>query len=88
VFNPGTPILTLADIENVWLKAYIPEADLSRVKWGQEVSVTTDLNPQKVYNGKISFISSQAEFTRTDSDEEKVTWFTASKLTFQTLRRS
>jgi HlyD family secretion protein len=75
VVNPGTSILTLADIENVWLKAYIPETDLSRVKWGQEVSVTTDLRPQKVYKGKISFISSQAEFTpkQIQTEKERVT---------------
>jgi membrane fusion protein YbhG len=75
IVNPGTPILTLADIENVWLKAYIPEANLSRVKWGQEVSVTTDLKPQKVYKGKISFISSQAEFTpkQIQTEKERVT---------------
>ena len=62
VVNPGTSIVTLADIENVWLKAYIPETDLSKIKWGQEVLVTTDLRPKKEYKGKISFISSQAEF--------------------------
>ncbi len=75
VVNPGTSILTLADIENVWLKAYIPETDLSRVKWGQEVTVTTDLRPQKVYKGKISFISSQAEFTpkQIQTEKERVT---------------
>jgi HlyD family secretion protein len=75
VVNPGTSILTLADIENVWLKAYIPETDLSRVKWGQEVIVTTDLKPQKVYKGKISFISSQAEFTpkQIQTEKERVT---------------
>ena len=47
VVNPGTSILTLADLANVWLKAYIPETELSKVKWGQEVIVTTDLRPQK-----------------------------------------
>jgi HlyD family secretion protein len=75
VVNPGTSILTLADIENVWLKAYIPETDLSRVKWGQEVSVTTDLKPQKIYKGNISFISSQAEFTpkQIQTEKERVT---------------
>jgi len=75
VVNPGTSILTLADIENVWLKAYIPEPDLGRVKWGQEVSVTTDLDPQKVYKGKISFISSQSEFTpkQIQTEKERVT---------------
>ena len=75
VVNPGTSILTLADIENVWLKAYIPETELSKVKWGQEVIVTTDLRPQKIYRGKISFISSQAEFTpkQIQTEKERVT---------------
>ena len=71
VVNPGTSILTLADLGNVWLKAYIPETDLSKVKWGQEVIVTTDLRPKKEYKGKISFISSQAEFTPKSIQTEK-----------------
>jgi len=75
VVNPGTSILTLGNIENVWLKAYVPETDLSRVNWGQEVMVTTDLNPPKVYKGKISFISSQSEFTpkQIQTEKERVT---------------
>jgi HlyD family secretion protein len=71
VVNPGTSVLTLADLGNVWLKAYIPETDLSKVKWGQEVVVTTDLRPRKEYKGKISFISSQAEFTPKSIQTEK-----------------
>jgi HlyD family secretion protein len=57
------------------LKAYIPESELSRVKWGQEVRVTTDLRPKKIYRGKISFISSQAEFTpkQIQTEKERVT---------------
>ena len=75
VVNPGTSIITMADIENVWLKAYIPETDLSKVTWGQEVIVTTDLRPKKEYKGKISFISSQAEFTpkQIQTEKERVT---------------
>jgi HlyD family secretion protein len=75
VVNPGTSIVTLADIENVWLKAYIPETDLSKVKWDQEVVVTTDLRPKKEYRGRISFISSQAEFTpkQIQTQKERVT---------------
>lgn len=75
VVNPGTSILTLADLEHVWLKAYIPETDLGKVKWGQEVIVTTDLQPKKEYKGKISFISSQAEFTpkQIQTEKERVT---------------
>ena len=71
VVNPGTSILTLGDIENVWLKAYIPEPDLGKIRWGQEVIVTTDLRPKKEYRGKISFISSQAEFTPKSIQTEK-----------------
>lgn len=71
VVNPGTPVLTMADIENVWLRAYLPETDLGKVKWGLEVAVTTDLRPQKEYKGKISFISSQAEFTPKSIQTEK-----------------
>jgi HlyD family secretion protein len=71
VVNPGTSILTLADLANVWLKAYIPETELSKVKWGQEVIVTTDLRPKKEYHGKIAYISSQAEFTPKSIQTEK-----------------
>ncbi len=75
VVNPGTSILTLAEIERVWLKAYISEPDLGRVKWGQEVRVTTDLYPKKEYIGRISFISSSAEFTpkQIQTEKERVT---------------
>jgi membrane fusion protein YbhG len=71
VVNPGTAVLTLGDLQNVWLKAYIPEPDLGKVKWGQEVIVTTDLSPKKEYKGRISFISSQAEFTPKNIQTEK-----------------
>ncbi len=71
VVNPGTSVLTLADIENVWLRAYIPETDLGKVKWGQEVIVTIDMNPKKQYKGKITYISSQAEFTPKSIQTEK-----------------
>ena len=75
VVNPGTSVLTLADIEKVWLKGYIAEPDLSKVKWGQEVTVTTDVRPKKEVRGRISFISSQAEFTpkQIQTEKERVT---------------
>jgi len=60
---PGTPVVTVGDLENVWLRAYINETDLGRVKVGQRVRVITDAYPGKVYEGHISFIASQAEFT-------------------------
>ena len=60
---PGGAVVTLGDVKRPWLKAYINEADLGKVKLGQKVSVTTDSHPGKIYPGKIIFISSEAEFT-------------------------
>jgi len=59
----GTPIVTVADLNNIWLRAYINETDLGRVKVGQAARITTDTYPGKVYEGRISFIASEAEFT-------------------------
>ena len=63
VVGPGTPIVTLADLEHVWLRAYVSETDLGRIRWGQTARVTTDTYHGKTYPGKLSFIASDAEFT-------------------------
>ena len=60
---PGGAVITLGDLDKPWLKAFITETDLGRVRLGQKVSVTTDSFPGKVYEGLITFISSEAEFT-------------------------
>jgi HlyD family secretion protein len=60
---PGTPVVTVGNLMNVWLRGYINETDLGRVKIGQSVNIVTDTYPDKVYVGKLSFIASQAEFT-------------------------
>ena len=63
VVVPGTPVVTLADLDHIWLRAYIAETDLGRIRWGQEAIISTDTYPGKQYPGRISFISSSAEFT-------------------------
>jgi HlyD family secretion protein len=63
VVSPGTPVATLADLDHLWLRAYVPETDLSKIRWGQEAGIHTDTYPNKIYKGRISFISPQAEFT-------------------------
>src|SRR5580693_6004310 len=74
VLAPGTSVVTVGDIEHPWLRAYIREQDLGRVKLGDKVKVTTDSFPGKVYAGKVSFISSDAEFTpkQIQTSEERV----------------
>jgi HlyD family secretion protein len=75
---PGTPIVTVGDLDNIWLRAYVNETDLGRVKVGQRVRVTTDTYPGKVYEGRLSFIASQAEFTpknvQTDTERVKLVY--------------
>jgi HlyD family secretion protein len=75
VVSPGAPVVTLADLDHVWMRAYVAETDLGRVRWGQEASVTTDTFPGKIYRGRISFIASDAEFTpkTIQTEKEKVT---------------
>jgi len=61
--SPGTPIVTVADIAHMWVRAYLNQTDLGRIRHGQKVTVRTDTFPDKSYEGTISFISSEAEFT-------------------------
>lgn len=70
----GTPAVTIADLSNIWLKIYIPEPQLGRVKLGQTAEITTDSYPGKIYRGKVTFISSEAEFTpkNVQTREERV----------------
>lgn len=75
VISPGSPVVTLADLDHIWLRAYIAETDLGRITWGQSVVVTTDTYPGKQYLGHVSFISSTAEFTpkSVQTTKERVT---------------
>jgi HlyD family secretion protein len=74
VLAAGTPAVTIGDIDHPWVRAYVKETDLGRVKLGGKAKVTTDSYPGKVFNGRISFISSDAEFTpkQIQTEEERV----------------
>jgi HlyD family secretion protein len=75
VMQPGTPVVTMADLDHVWLRGYIDETDLGRVHWGQPAIVTTDTYPGKQYRGHVTFIASDAEFTpkSVETHKERVT---------------
>ena len=75
VVAPGAPVVTIADLDHLWLRGYISETDIGRVKLGQKVAVTCDSFPKKTYPGWISFISSHAEFTpkSVETHKERVT---------------
>lgn len=75
IAQPGSPVITLADLDHVWLRAYINETDIGRVRLGAKVAVSTDTFPGKVYDGRVSFISESAEFTpkSVETHAERVT---------------
>jgi HlyD family secretion protein len=85
----GTPVVTVADLEQSWVKVYVPEPALGRVKRGQAADVTTDSYPGRVYRGTVTFISSEAEFTPKSiyTPEERVKLVFAVKVTVENPRQ-
>lgn len=63
VVQPSAPVFTAIDMNNLWVTAYIAEKDLGRVKLEQKARVMTDTYPGKAYDGWVSFICQQTEFT-------------------------
>ena len=61
--NPGVSILTLMNPREVWVRAYVPEEDIGRIKVGDTARVGVDAYPGRVFAGRVSEISSEAEFT-------------------------
>ncbi len=70
----GTPVFTLGDLDNPWIKVYVKEDRLGLVKPAQKAQVTTDTFKGKTYEGEVSYISSEAEFTpkTVQTQEERV----------------
>ena len=61
--TPQTPAITLASLDPVWVRTYLPETELGRIKPGAIAHITTDSYPGKIYNGWVGSISPTAEFT-------------------------
>ena len=61
--TPQNPVLTLARASPVWVRAYLPEASLGRVRPGMAAIIHTDSYPGKEYRGWVGYISPTAEFT-------------------------
>ncbi len=85
ILQPGSVVFTVADLNDIWLTSYINETDLGKVKLNQPADVITDTYPDKIYKGRISFISEQAEFTpkQIQTTEERVKLVYRIKITVQ-----
>jgi len=71
---PGAPLMEIADLREVTLKVYVSTPDLDRVRLGQPVQVTVDSFPDRIFEGRVTRIADQAEFTpkTVQTKEERV----------------
>jgi HlyD family secretion protein len=60
-FNEGTALFTVADLKSLIIRVNLNEVDIAKVAVGQPVRVTLDAYPQKVFTGKVTFVSPAAE---------------------------
>ncbi|MFC1607127.1 HlyD family secretion protein [Candidatus Latescibacterota bacterium] len=60
---PGAPICSIADLSSMWLTIYIGEEMLGKVKIGNNAKLRVDSHPGQNFTGKVTWISSDAEFT-------------------------
>jgi multidrug resistance efflux pump len=63
VVSPGSPILRLYSLRDVWLKVYLPLKRLGYVKVGQKASVVSDTFPKRQFAARVIEVAEEAEFT-------------------------
>lgn len=59
---PNTPIATLLEQDQIYVRIYIPETEIGHVKVGQKADIRVDSFPKKVFDGEVEQINQQAEF--------------------------
>jgi HlyD family secretion protein len=60
---PGSPIMKVGDLKTAWLKIYIPEKRLGRVRLDAAAVVSADAYPGQTFRGKVTWVAREAEFT-------------------------
>jgi len=63
VLTPGATVVTMVDLQHMWLKVYLPVKLLARVRAHQPVQVHIDAQPGRDFPGRVTTISQEAEFT-------------------------
>lgn len=83
----GAAVYTIGDLERPWIRVYVKEDKLGLVKLGQKAEVRVDSYPAKVYEGRVTFISSEAEFTpkNVQTKEERVKLVFSVKVSVQNM---
>lgn len=72
--QPGTPLFTMVDLNQLYLKIYVPEPDIGKVVHDQPARVYVDAFPSRFFPARVSKIASEAEFTpkNVETREERV----------------
>ncbi len=70
----GRPVATVTDISRPWVRVYIPENQIGKVGLGAAAKIKVDTFPDREFDGRVSYVSSQAEFTpkNVQTQEERV----------------
>lgn len=61
---PGSPAIVVVNYDKSWVEAQIDEIDIGNVKMGDTVKITTDVYPDKVFDGEIYWIAPLAELRK------------------------
>jgi len=61
--NVGREVITVSDLHRVDLKIFVDETSIGKVRPGQKAEVRVDTFPGKIYEGRVSFVSPEGEFT-------------------------
>jgi multidrug resistance efflux pump len=71
---PNTPVATLLERDQIYVRIYIPETEIGRVQIGQKAEVRVDSFPKQIFSGTVEQINQQAEFLprNVQTQEERV----------------
>ena len=82
---PGAPIVTVMDPADRWVRIFVREDAIGRVSIGQAARISSDTWPDREYDGEVTFIASEAEFTpanvQTEDDRVKLVYAVKVKVT-------
>jgi HlyD family secretion protein len=63
IVSAGQTLLTVIDPDNIYLRGYVPEGDIGKIRVGQKARVFLDSDPDRPLNGRVTAIDTQASFT-------------------------
>lgn len=74
VVNAVSPLFVIIDLQNIYMKIYIPEQQVGKLRLGSEARIYVDAYRDKYFAGKVTRISDQAQFTpkNVETKEERV----------------